>query len=526
MANRKSIVVIGLDGGTFKVFRPWIDQGKLPTLKHLMENGAWGELESCLPPVTSPAWKCYSTGKNPGKLGIFWWRQVDRVRKKIVESGSSTLFRSLDLWDYLGQAGYRVASVGMPLTYPPRPLNGYMVSGHPYAESSGYTYPPELECELEQHLAYRIHPKLAPQADNRLTPEVLEAIKEVVGIRFDAALYLLSREKLDFLSVVTFDLNMLQHLCWREPPVEELWNLVDAKVAEVIEHFDYVFVISDHGLSRLEREFYLNVWLLERGYLVLNDSFEQHPGFKLTRLMRRLLTKGSEFLRIKETLKSALPAAVRHWGIAQPGGREIRHASRFEESIDWDKSRVVATPQGPVYLINYSSEEERIKLRDQIAEQLGPIRDPVTGKRVVENIHKREDIYCGHYLEETPDLVVESVPEVYIREGKPGCGLFGDSNDWQAGNYRYGIFIAYGPDIRCISDLSNIQIVDVAPTILKLMGVEPPEDMDGRVLHEVFEKPLEPGRVIEIANNNRETAYSVEEEIQIGDHLRQLGYLD
>ncbi|MFX1355563.1 MAG: alkaline phosphatase family protein, partial [Promethearchaeota archaeon] len=382
MTDRGSVAVIGLDGGTFAIFKPWADEGKLPTLKRLMEEGAWGQLESCLPPVTSPAWKCYSTGKNPGRLGIFWWRQVDRRRKKIVGSGSSTLFRCPDLWDYVGQAGFRVASVGMPLTYPPRVLNGYMISGHPYAESSGYTYPPGLEPELEQLLAYRIQPTLAPRADNRLDPEVLEAVKQVVAMRFDAALYLLSKEDLDFLSVVTFDLNMLQHLCWREPPVEELWKLVDAKIGELVEYFDYVFVISDHGLSRIEREFYLNVWLLEQGYLVLNE--DSHYPYRLpglARPLRKLLVKGSEFLGIKETLKRVLPIVIPDWGVAPPGRRQVRHASSFEERIDWDRSRAVATPQGPIYLINYSTEEERVILRDQIAEQLGQIRDPATGNR-------------------------------------------------------------------------------------------------------------------------------------------------
>ena len=54
------VLVIGIDGGTLDLIRPWAEEGHLPSLARLMTEGAWGRLESTLPPVTSPAWPTFA----------------------------------------------------------------------------------------------------------------------------------------------------------------------------------------------------------------------------------------------------------------------------------------------------------------------------------------------------------------------------------------------------------------------------------------------------------------------------------
>ncbi|MFW6121196.1 MAG: alkaline phosphatase family protein, partial [Petrotogales bacterium] len=71
------VIVIGLDGAHFELIEPWLKKGELPNIKKCIEEGVSADMEVCLPPVTSPNWKCYSTGLNPGKLGIFWWENID-----------------------------------------------------------------------------------------------------------------------------------------------------------------------------------------------------------------------------------------------------------------------------------------------------------------------------------------------------------------------------------------------------------------------------------------------------------------
>src|SRR6476646_10992232 len=114
-------LVIGLDGASFNLIQPWLDDGSLPNFRRLVEEGAYGESQSCLPPVTMPAWRVYSTGKYPGKLGVFWHQQLDPETLE-VQTPNSTFFKTADFWHYQNQQGLRTGILGMPDTYPPRPL--------------------------------------------------------------------------------------------------------------------------------------------------------------------------------------------------------------------------------------------------------------------------------------------------------------------------------------------------------------------------------------------------------------------
>jgi predicted AlkP superfamily phosphohydrolase/phosphomutase len=154
-------LALGLDGATWDILLPLIEEGKLPAFKKLLGEGVYGDLQSVIPPVTCPAWKCYSTGKNPGKLGVFWWVDVNKESGKIVMPNAYS-FKSRDLWDYLGDKGFKVGIINMPTTYPPKKVNGFMVSGFgmpmdkKFDFQQPYTYPNELQEELEAKYDYKV----------------------------------------------------------------------------------------------------------------------------------------------------------------------------------------------------------------------------------------------------------------------------------------------------------------------------------------------------------------------------------
>src|ERR1700730_3829938 len=147
-SQKTRFLVIGLDGASFNLIQPWLDAGLLPNFQRLIEGGASGELDSCIPPVTMPAWRVYSTGKYPGKLGVFWHQQLDPVTLE-VQTPNATFFKSRNVWDYLNGAGIRTGILGMPDTYPPQRLDGFLVAGPPNAASVGYPYPRELQAVVE-----------------------------------------------------------------------------------------------------------------------------------------------------------------------------------------------------------------------------------------------------------------------------------------------------------------------------------------------------------------------------------------
>jgi predicted AlkP superfamily phosphohydrolase/phosphomutase len=155
------VFAIGVDGGTLELVRPWAQAGKLPTFARMMAQGAVGELESTIPPITGPAWASFMTGKNPGGHGVGdWMRRVDGGYR--LTPVNATEIKSRLFWDLLGQAGKRVGIINVPVTYPPRPLNGFLISGLLTPRGSqDFTYPPALAQELQQELgSYQAHLKV------------------------------------------------------------------------------------------------------------------------------------------------------------------------------------------------------------------------------------------------------------------------------------------------------------------------------------------------------------------------------
>jgi len=183
--------VVGLDGASWRLLDPWIEDGTLPNLADLRERGTWAESQSCLPPVTFPNWKCYASGKDPGGFGVFWFESVDLAEERIDVVDSSD-FHTAELWDYLGDEGRDVGVVNMPTMYPPREIDGFVVSGGPGAVEgeyrsldSGYTWPPDLEAELEDRFDYRVHPDPLLSSNDERGAEV-DAIVDLFDTRFEA----------------------------------------------------------------------------------------------------------------------------------------------------------------------------------------------------------------------------------------------------------------------------------------------------------------------------------------------------
>ena len=156
--------ILGLDGASWELLEPWIEEGRLPNIGALREQGSWATNRSCLPPVTFPNWKCYSSAKNPGKFGVYWFERID-IENERVEIPNGTDFKTTELWDYLNNADLSVGVINMPTMFPPREIDGCIVCGGPDAVDGeyrsidgGYTYPAALEGELEDRFDYRVHP--------------------------------------------------------------------------------------------------------------------------------------------------------------------------------------------------------------------------------------------------------------------------------------------------------------------------------------------------------------------------------
>src|SRR5712692_5865304 len=146
MANK--VVIIGLDGATFRTLQPWMDAGYLPTLKEMVETGVSGKLTSVVPPVTAPAWCSFMTGKNPGKHGVYYFTTREKGTGRDIPI-SAHARSGKTVWDLLSDSGKTVLVLNVPATYPPHPVRGVMIADFLTPKGKrDFVYPPALLDEI------------------------------------------------------------------------------------------------------------------------------------------------------------------------------------------------------------------------------------------------------------------------------------------------------------------------------------------------------------------------------------------
>ncbi|MFC7021148.1 MULTISPECIES: alkaline phosphatase family protein [Haloarcula] len=475
--NAERTVVVGLDGAGFDLLDSWLEEGKLPTIARVMDSGVRGQLESVLPPVTSPNWKAYATGKNPGKIGIYWWENIDVANRRVYYP-SERKQTNTEYWEILANES-DVGVIGVPTTYPPKRVGSFFVSGAPDAEETGYTHPPELESELESELGYRVLKQNRIKDD---TNAAAEEILDLIDLRFKAAKYLDRQYNVDFLQIATFYLNSLHHYLWDDDYTLEAWQLIDNHLADFVDDETNIILMSDHGSNPIGTVFYINTWLAENGYLELTrDS----PGFLYKfGIQKDRLARVFNRLGVKQAAKRMAPQSLLN---RIPDEEGIFKREQKTNKIDWEQSTAVASGQGPIYLTMDPDDPEREIVREELKTKLGELTDPELRQIATEIVDGR-DAYNGEYIDESPDIVIDQAAGVHIPGGigKEEVFTIPTEEGWKAENRRYGLFAASGPDMGT-GTVDGLSILDLAPTLLHLHGCPVPSSMDGQVVTDIFD---------------------------------------
>ena len=571
MKKVPKVVVIGLDAATWTLIRPWMAEGKMPNLAKLMKAGVSGTLESILPPITPPAWTSFMTGKNPGKHGIFHFVETEHGGYA-MNYANATSRRSPTVWKLLNNAGYSVGTMNIPFTYPPEPLNGFQISGMDTpSETSPFIHPPELREELVKHLGgiqLDIRFLGAMSTDERRN-QVLAEMEQMDNQWTKAALYLLENHPQDVMMFVFMSIDTVQHYFWQHmdkghflhdlklapkfgDAVRKVYERLDAAAGQIIDRLPpetTLFVVSDHGGGPVvDRTIFLNRYLAQLGLL--------HYDEKTTSGIRRLAKK---LLRVSfSMLRSTLSSRQKSW-LARLFPK-IRQKSEMAyssfTSIDWSRtkaycSEVLASP--PSIWINLKGVKPQgivdpgdyDALVSFIIEKLAELKDPRTGKPVINRVYRRNEIFHGPFAHEGADLVLDwwsedslfssqpSFPEdtgkpaLIIREHRPS-----EKSEWGGTHRLNGILIARGSGFRSGAEIANARLIDIAPTLLHLLGVPVPEDMDGKVLASAFQpdfllaRPIRSGAASGTSATDRPSGYTDEEAAKVEERLQALGYLE
>jgi predicted AlkP superfamily phosphohydrolase/phosphomutase len=451
----------------------------------------------------------------------------------------------------------------VPLTYPVKPVNGFMVSGWmtPYT-ARDYVYPPELGDELRNALGdYRIYPTMTCTVGHER--QYLEASIELLEMRTRTALYLLGRERWDFFMTVLFDTDRVLHQLWHTLDPEHPWHAGQSQEEHrdaglVLEYFRHVdrclgrlfeaagddgptgdgvcrIVMSDHGMGSAHNFVVLNNWLLESGFLRLQRT--PWTGFK------HLLFRMGITLRNVHKLANRLGLAkhAEYKGLYSTDWL-LKLAFLSFNDVDWSQSLAYSFGRhyGPVYvnvrgreprgIVEPGAEYERV--REQIIAAALEFRHPRSGRKMVGRVLRREDVYHGPHLEHAPDLIlVPADPhDIFFGLADFGSNRVVDTVYRYSGMHRdYGMLMMAGPQVAAGTQVEDATIADLTPTLLHLMGLPIPEDMDGRALVELLAPAYRehaPRRVAtqDLAGGER-VVFDEHEEGQIAERLRGLGYL-
>ena len=537
------ILIIGLDGGTWRVLDTAIKQGFMPHLEKLRQEGASGILQSTIPPKTPAAWSSFQTGCNPGQNGIFDFSYWDRKEKTARFINAQHLTQTM--WEIAGHAGKHVGVINVPLTYPPRKINGIMITGilTPSLDSE-FTWPADFKAELLQAAPdYHIFNlgNITRDFSGQQFESFIKQMNTITDSRARAAEYILTQKGPFDLFMVHFQAtDVLQHALWSsldqkhpnyEPKkhqyiLEHFFQPLDEKIGRLWRTFqatvkgDHVlFIASDHGFQHHLKRFNLGNWLVQRDFLCLSP-------LKHKDRIAAFLRNGLSVLHLKKTAARGKL------------GRPLQHISRTPSvKFDWDNSRVFSFSRGNdgfVYLLE-KDEYARQKAETQLREQLSQIIDPETDTLVVTNILTRDEIYHGAKIDQMPDLILKPADGYsFTGDYSPQYqGLFHQVNprdDFHVGmHHRDGIFLAFGKAIRTNSTIDGASILDIAPTILTALKIAVPESIDGKVLQDIFQSPIEIQYINSTESpsvNSAPQEFNESEQKQIEDRLRGLGYLE
>jgi predicted AlkP superfamily phosphohydrolase/phosphomutase len=531
-------VLIGIDGGTFRILDPLMGDGVMPFLRDFAASGVRAELGSVMPPLTPPAWTSLVTGCSPGRHGIF-----DFFRKESPESHHIRFVSSHDvcaetIWSIAHRHSLRTTALNFPLMFPPPRIDGYVVPGWmPWRQLRLGCHPPGLYDRLKALPGFDAR-ELAMDMD--LEAKAVEGCKEdeyeewiAYQIRREQQwfqiLCTLVREEPCELTAVLFDgTDKLQHLFWRflDPdcldkspgPGErrirqhcrDYFRQLDQLLAEIarLAGPDATIVLaSDHGFGPQTGTFFVNTWLAQHSYLAWADD--------------------------------KAPLASGPWQLG------LDQLARHVYLLDWERTRAYTpTPSGNgIHIVPRTQpgepgvpEDEYQAFRSRLVDELLGFVDLAVGEPVVAHVWTREEIFDGPCTSLAPDLTLELV------DGGLVSILASDApfkpRPEPTGTHRpEGILIARGPGLRQGVQLAPLSILDVAPLLLYSLGLPIPADLEGRVPVEALEPAALRARPVEAAVPQAPAAeepsgpqtgpvLDKEAEAELLKRLRALGYVE
>lgn len=543
------VLIIGLDGATFDVIDPLMEEGLLPNLARLIAKGASGRLLSTVPPISGPSWISLATGLKPETTSIydFTYRKGEGYELQHI---SSMNYAGRSVWDYLSKAGKTVGILNYPMCFPPYEVNGFLSAGLGTSEDNEFTFPRDLKQELNKAAGGKYELTVGYHEARYEDAELfLNDLQRVLNKKLQVATYLVKEKQWDFFWFILSETDWLQHLMWRHideshslyegqksrdlyKRFKHIWTLIDKAVGELTDiagEQSNLIVHSDHGFGPNEAVFKLNVWLEREGYLVwrgkkkkkssgareefLNRCKAMAKAIKLHKLAPKLYDYG------RATKQKLMDKTIDHIDL--------------EKSVAFDPGHTI--PFGGIYINDRlaDTDQKKKEIRQEIEWKFREFADK---NNVKVDMWRKNDL---------PKTQSNTGPDLIIGIDNWQCVVLKDPLDGDVlerrpyssrhtGSHRMdGIFIATGPDIQN-GRIENLQLCDIAPTVLHLFDIPTPPFMDGHVRidvmtaeyisrHPVGVRGEVPQASAEAVGQTREMTQEEQDAIQ--QQLKNLGYM-
>lgn len=535
------VVIFGLDGGAFSVLDDLVRRGVMPYFAEFLARGSRAPLMSTVPPLTPPAWTTLFTGRSPGNHGITNFLQFESAQSKYVRVITNREIRTPTIMTLLSQAGLRTGCLNLIAHNPPPKYNGYVVPGWvTFRWIKKYSHP---EAFLDRMC------KAVPELDIKdLGMDFSEERKAIQGatlsdyepwinmhIRrerqwFNILRHQMIHEPCDFEAVVFDGVDKLQHLCWPyiDPSLtpanpdesflriqRRCWDYfrqIDGFLKETVEIAGpdaHVLVVSDHGFTGSDEVVYINIWLEQQGYLKWSDTtvVQSEESAELGRARPYHLT----FFDLEKTQAYAV--------LASTNGINIQ----------------VRGQKGPHGISPEDYESFRAELIDAL---LTRCVDPVNSDPLIKRVWTREEAFSGSAMDLAPDITLE-LRDFGFFSVLRGASVVKKRPVVMGTHHPTGIFAACGPGIRAGAKLDALDLLDIAPTVLHLLGRPIPDDLEGRLAADAFTDEFldlrkvrhseAAGTANTVSTSQRETDegyQDAESQEQIMMRLKALGYIE
>jgi predicted AlkP superfamily phosphohydrolase/phosphomutase len=531
------VLIIGLDGATFTVLDPLLADGTMPRLAGMIGNGRRAVMSSTPHPLSPPAWASIITGYPPGDHGIFDFVRVDHsTGDPAYTLISAADLRSPTIFELADRAGLTVTALNFPAMFPPPRIRGSVVPGYvPSSYLARACWPRNLYAELVSGAGLRpaelaVDWELERTAVQGLEPDELtrwvdlhiQRERQWAGV----AEYLMRRHPADLTAVVLDGVDRIQHLCLHlllaDPDTLDAaqrrtrdrcidyFRLVDDIIGRLVDLAGpdtTVLIVSDHGSERAgDRIFYANVWLEQQGLLRWAD------GVPVDQAGRLAMNGNAEVVRLFDWTQTSAAA------LTSSSNAIVVH-------------RAAAPGQPGIPADEYG------RFCRRLAEDLLTARDPVTGDAVVDRVLLRDDTFAGRFCEEAPDLTLVLKRPGFLSVLR-GPDIVAPRRTPHGTHHPNGIFVAAGPGMPpeaprgTDTDGPAMSLLDVAPTVLDLLGLPVPAGMPGtapagagairRRAGQAGPARVEPAD----AGPHSEPAFDPDGEAEIMARLRRLGYLE